>query len=421
MDEETRNKIKEVQKANNYPGLEKLLKLVERKYKFAITRREVKQFLAKDLPTQLYATQQKVNSKGHIVAFVKDELWQIDIFVMKAGLAKYNDDFKYIFVCIDVFSRKAYGQAMKSKDSESCLDALQYIIDKKAKARPRAMMADQDAAFQDKEWQRVMTENSIAFTMNALKDHKALGIIDNFAKVMKSSLNKFMEDDKTYKWTDYFQTVIDNYNKGTHTSIGNNRPDDVKKDFDQNQKDKDITAKIVGMNVDKNRANHTTSTLEVGDKVRKDVRVSESNSKGTDPRWSDKVFTVASVKGQTISLDDGSKYKRENLLKVPADTQSTETNMIQKIKNQQKKEKRQDRIKIKVLKIKAEEKAAKKKAEEDFKKKAEEEEQKKKDAERMERLRPIIEKANRDAQKVKDKYAFFEANKKGTFIPKKNY
>jgi transposase InsO family protein len=377
MDEETRSKIKEVQKANNYPGLEKLLKLVERKYKYAITRREVKEFLAKDIPTQLYATQQKVKSKGHIVAYVKDELWQIDIFVMKSGLAKYNDGYRYIFVCIDVFSRKAYGEAMKSKDTESCLDALQHIIDKKAKARPRGMLADQDAAFQDKEWQKVMTENQIAFTMNALKDHKALGIIDNFARVMKSALNKFMEDDKTYKWMDYYQTVIDNYNKGTHSSIGNNRPDDVKKDFNQNEKDKDITAKIVGMNVDKNRANHTSSTLEVGDKVRKDVRVSESNFKGTDPRWSDKVFTVASVRGDTITLDDGSKYKRENLLKVPADTQSTETNMIQKIKNQQRKEKRQERIKIKVLKMKADERAiaqARKKAEEEAKKKAEEEE-----------------------------------------------
>ena len=70
MDEETRNKIKEVQKANNYPGLEKLLKLVERKYKFAITRREVKQFLAKDLPTQLYATQHKVNRYLWILAAI---------------------------------------------------------------------------------------------------------------------------------------------------------------------------------------------------------------------------------------------------------------------------------------------------------------------------------------------------------------
>ena len=170
-------------------------------------------------------------------------------------------------------------------------------------------------------------------------------------------------------------------------------------------------------------------------------RVSESNSKGTDPRWSDKVFTVASVKGQTISLDDGSKYKRENLLKVPADTQSTETNMIQKIKNQQRKDKRQDRIKMKVLKMKSDEKAAKrkaeeeakkkaeeeeqkkkeakKKAEEEAKKKAEEEEQKKKDAERIERMRPLIEKANKDAARAFARLSFFESKRKGTFIPKK--
>ena len=73
MEEDTRMKIKEVQKGNNYPGLEKLVKLVRSKYKDAIGRKEVQQFLAKDLPIQLYATKQKLNTKGHTVAFVKDE------------------------------------------------------------------------------------------------------------------------------------------------------------------------------------------------------------------------------------------------------------------------------------------------------------------------------------------------------------
>ena len=74
MDEETKKNIKEVQQNNNYPGLEKLIRLVRAKYKGAISRNDVKQFLAKDLPTQLNATQQKIRSKGHIVAFVKDEM-----------------------------------------------------------------------------------------------------------------------------------------------------------------------------------------------------------------------------------------------------------------------------------------------------------------------------------------------------------
>ena len=311
---------------------------------------------------------------------------------------------------------------MKNKDTTSCLDALQHIMDKKAKAKPRGMIADQDKAFQNQEWQATMTDNDIAFTMNSLQDHKALGIIDNFARVMKSALNKFMEDDKTYKWTDYFQKVIDNYNQGRHTSIGDNKPNDVMTDFNKKQKDKDITAKIVWMNVDKNRDNHTSSTLEVGDKVRKDVRVSESNSKGTDPRWSDKVFTVASVKGNTITLNDGSKYNRANLLKVAADTESTETNMIQKIKNQQRKEALHNRIKVKVLKIKADKRAEKKRKEEEAKKLTEEAKKKQEDEERIQRMKPLIEKANKDAENARQRLAFFAAKKAGTYIPKKkNY
>ena len=166
----------------------------------------------------------------------------------------------------------------------------------------------------------------------------------------------------------------------------------------------------------------TRTDLQIGDKVRKDVRVSESNTKGTDPRWSDKVFTVKAIKGQTITLNDDSKYKRQNLLKVPADTESTATNIVQSIKNQKRKEARQNRIKIKVLKMRAEERAiaqARKKAEEEAKKKAEEEEQKKKEEERMKRLRPLIEKANKDAERAMNRTSFFAARKARTYTPKK--
>ena len=40
----------------------------------------------------------------------------------------------------------------------------------------------------------------------------------------------------------------------------------------------------------------------------------------------------------------------------------------------------------------------------------------------MQRLRPFIEKANKDAEKVKQKYDFFAKKKAGTYIPTKiNY
>ena len=40
-------------------------------------------------------------------------------------------------------------------------------------------------------------------------------------------------------------------------------------------------------------------------------------SKGTDPIWSDAIFEVAEVDGNTVTLGDGTKYKRTDLLIVP--------------------------------------------------------------------------------------------------------
>ena len=51
------------------------------------------------------------------------------------------------------------------------------------------------------------------------------------------------------------------------------------------------------------------SDLVHGDKVRKNSLVNDRNSKGSDPKWSDKVFTVASTHGNTVILNDRSKYK----------------------------------------------------------------------------------------------------------------
>ena len=67
----------------------------------------------------------------------------------------------------------------------------------------------------------------------------------------------------------------------------------------------------------------TQSDLKVGNKVRKHVL--GLVEKETAVRWSDEVFKVASIKGQTITLDDQSRYKRNNSLHVPDDAKDSST------------------------------------------------------------------------------------------------
>jgi len=61
-----------------------------------------------------------------------------------------------------------------------------------------------------------------------------------------------------------------------------------------------------------------TSDLEVGAKVRKYILLCKELSKPSmEPNWSETIYKVVKVQGQTIILDDGTKHKRYNLFKVP--------------------------------------------------------------------------------------------------------
>ena len=74
------------------------------------------------------------------------------------------------------------------------------------------------------------------------------------------------------------------------------------------------------------------SDLVHGDKVRKNILLNAQNSKGSDPKLSDKVFTVASTHGNTVILNDRSIYKRQHLFKVANDAQDIQNNPIKEAK-----------------------------------------------------------------------------------------
>ena len=74
------------------------------------------------------------------------------------------------------------------------------------------------------------------------------------------------------------------------------------------------------------------SDLVHGDKVRKNILFNDRNSKGSDPKWSDKVFTLSSTHGNTVILNDRSIYKRQHLLKVANDAQDIQNNPIREAK-----------------------------------------------------------------------------------------
>ena len=72
---------------------------------------------------------------------------------------------------------------------------------------------------------------------------------------------------------------------------------------------------IYDINYEKSFFNNVKSDIDVGDKVR--IKLSGKFRKGTDARYTDEVYTVTKVRGNTITLNNDEVYKRTSLLIVP--------------------------------------------------------------------------------------------------------
>ena len=347
---ERNKKIAAVYKANNYKKSNLHLK-VQAEHP-DISRRHVQQFLKQDYTTQLTQTKQKDEAKGHIVATNPNELWQFDILDL-SRYAKKNEGIRYILACVDVFSRKAYVEAMKQKNAENVEKAFDDII-KKANATPESLISDQDGAFLGGVFTTYLKNKNIILNTNALRDHHVMGIIDNFAFRIKNILTKGFLNDNNVEWLGKIQGIVDQYNKDGTEGLGGIAPNDAgKKELEseekapqgrpegpEEKKQRELRnavrmsnyQKVLNMNLEKQRDNNQMSSLSVDDKVRVTTMGKSALQKGTDPKWSDEVFTVKGVKGNTISLSNDQVYKRNDLLKVPEGTDTTGKNAIDKEK-----------------------------------------------------------------------------------------
>ena len=331
-----------VYKKYNKPGATKLLALSKRDG-LKVTLPKIQEFLnAKSSVQQLKETKVTKRSLGTIVSYAPFELMQIDIFI----LDKYkgnNKNYADILAIVDVFSRKVWCYPLKGKSLKDTTPAIsQFFKDADIKKNTLVvMMSDSDGAFKGdnrddtENFQQVLNNHNAVLDPVKNQDHHALGIIDAFAKNLKRTLTKEFLDNKNTNWIDHLKTIVSNYNDTPHESLDMISPNEVLNNV-ANQ------IKVLHINMDKNKKNMTASDLVEGDKVR--VSITNTFKKGTEPRWSNEVYDVASTKGKSVNLTDGTMKKRSNVLKVPSNTISTGSNVVDvatkvhKVKQQLKRE-----------------------------------------------------------------------------------
>lgn len=191
-----------------------------------------------------------------------------------------NKGHKYLLTVIDVFSKYALAEPIKSKSANDVADAMTRIVEQGC--MPRKFQTDNGKEFYNAKFDDLMKRHQIEHysTFSNLK----ASVVERFNRTLKSLMWREFSLRGSYRWIDILPTLLKTYNERKHRTIGM-RPVDV---------------------VPKEKETHLLNTVysnikiaapakfKVGDSVRIS-KIKGVFDKGYTPNWSTEISTVDKV------------------------------------------------------------------------------------------------------------------------------
>jgi transposase InsO family protein len=258
--------------------------------------------------------------RGDISFVAEGPLVQFQIDLIYMPKSWFNNGFKYIFACIDVFSKKADMIPLKDREQTTTTKAFEKILGNIG--IPKTIYSDQGSEFKNNTFQKLLDKHNIQIIF-------ALGhapFVESFNKTMKNRMMKYMKLKNTSNWSKIMSPVLDAYNNSPHstTKIAPNKVN----------KDNEIQ---VSMNINKRAKKGTYPKLEIGDNVR--VPVIHKIKKGYKDSFSMEIHKLED-KNRGLYTVDGSLHPRKDLQLVKGNVIKAPT----KTKAQQKQHDIQDKV-----------------------------------------------------------------------------
>lgn len=276
-----------------FSGAQKLYTALNR----TTSKREVDKFLKKQFTYQLHKPIRKRFQRQSIIVSGPNVMWDVDLLDLKE-FRRFNYKNRYILTVIDVFSRKAYGQAMTNKTAKAAAAAFDKILSESSK--PLSIRTDHGNEFK-REFNSLLKNQNIEHILTSSPETKA-NYVERFHRTFRGKLSKYMTYYNTKIWLNSYQKIIDSYNNTTHRSLGNISPNSVN--------DKNVGALLENM-LHKSKIKTYKEQLKVGDFVRI-TTLKAHFSKGSKETFTDEVFKISEVKQGNPKV-----YKLVDLMNEP--------------------------------------------------------------------------------------------------------
>ena len=99
------------------------------------------------IANEVHKQTSKPSKYRYVLTYYPNDIWSADLVEMNSeGMKEQNNDYKYILVVIDIYSRYAFTRKMKTKTGAETAKAFESIISE-AKAKPGCLWVDQGKEF----------------------------------------------------------------------------------------------------------------------------------------------------------------------------------------------------------------------------------------------------------------------------------
>lgn len=216
------------------------------------------------------------------LVFGPDEQWQMDLVDMQK-LKRWNGGHKYLLTVIDVFSKRAWAEPLRSKSGPDMVRALDRLAQTLYPFQPLRVQTDEGKEFYNK-WVQAWFKNKGWHHFSTAGDAKA-AVVERWHRTLKERMYRYFTAHNTLKYVDVLKDLIDEYNRTPHRSLGM-APVEVTE-----QNAPALFERLYGKFLKRGKVR---KILRVGDRVRLNKK-HKAFGKGYLPGWTEEVFQVSSV------------------------------------------------------------------------------------------------------------------------------
>lgn len=200
--------------------------------------------------------------------------------------ANQNHRKKYILTAINIFSKKAYAQALKNKSAQEVVKGLESILNS-VNHPIKYIHTDRGKEFYNGTVRAMLDRHNIQLysTFSTMK----AAICERFNRTLKSKMWKQFTLRSSHKWIDILPGIISEYNNTKHRTI-KMRPNDVSIHNEQHLLNS-VYKYTSNIKLQKGK-------FKVGDSVRLS-KYKHAFEKGYTPNWTTEIFKIKKVQTAT--------------------------------------------------------------------------------------------------------------------------